>query len=80
MTSEYEAARAEKQCEHRGEQIATVICTRCGNRGKKKPVYACAVHGQCTHGLERRGQESQTPPIKICVGCENGPWSIPTDV
>jgi hypothetical protein len=63
-------------CQHRGAQIDTIRCDQCGQgKGQDKPVYACAIHGRCTHRLEQRGQESQEVPTKICIGCQDGPWS-----
>jgi len=62
-------------CRHRGGRVSTIICDQCGQgKGQEKPVYECLLHGLCTHRLEKRGQEQQTPPIHICVGCEDGPW------
>lgn len=69
-------ATAPKTCPHRGEQVETIICDQCGQgKGQPKPVYSCALHGLCTHRLERRGQESQDPPIRTCIGCPDGPWA-----
>ena len=63
------------ECKHRGGPVLTIICDQCGNgKGQEKPVYECRLHGLCTHRLERRGQEQQTPPIHVCVGCDDGPW------
>lgn len=65
-----------KTCPHRGPQLLTIICDQCGQgKGQPKPVHSCAVHGQCTHRLERRDQTSQDPPIHVCIGCPDGPWS-----
>lgn len=65
-----------KSCPHRGDQVETIICDQCGQgKGQPKPVYSCALHGRCTHRLERRGQESQDPPIRTCIGCPDGPWA-----
>jgi len=64
-------------CQHRGEQIGTIRCDQCGQgKGQMKPVYACAIHGRCTHRLEQRGQQSQEVPTLICIGCPDGPWSF----
>lgn len=64
-------------CPHRSlEQIDTIRCDQCGQgKGQMKPVYACAIHGRCTHRLERRGQQSQEVPTWVCVGCKDGPWA-----
>jgi hypothetical protein len=65
-----------KSCQHRGDQVATITCDQCGQgKGQAKPVYACAIHGRCTQRLERRGQESQDPPVRTCIGCPDGPWA-----
>ena len=65
-----------RQCPHRGDQIDVIRCDQCGQgKGQDKPVYSCAIHGRCTHRLEQRGQESQEVPTKICIGCQDGPWS-----
>jgi hypothetical protein len=65
-------------CQHRGEQIDTIRCDQCGQgRGQDKPVYACAIHGRCTHRLEQRGQRSAEVPTHYCIGCPDGPWAPP---
>jgi hypothetical protein len=62
-------------CQHRGEQIDVIRCDQCGQgRGQMKPVYACAIHGRCTHRLEQRGQRSAETPTEVCIGCNDGPW------
>jgi hypothetical protein len=62
-----------KECPHRGEQVRTMTSDFCGTRGHDLPVFACEIHGECTHRLVCRGQESA---VKICVGCPDGPWSF----
>ena len=65
-----------KSCPHRGEQIDTILCDQCGQgKGQLKPVHACAIHGRCTHRLERRGQDKLDPPTWVCIGCKDGPWA-----
>lgn len=67
-----------KSCPHRGDQVDTIKCDQCSQgKGKMKPVYACAVHGRCTHRLEQRGQDRLDLPVWICVGCKDGPWPPP---
>jgi hypothetical protein len=66
-----------RECPHRSEQIDTIRCDQCGQgKGHDKPVYACAIHGRCTHRLEQRGQQLQEVPTWVCIGCNNGPWSF----
>lgn len=69
-----------KSCQHRGEQIDTIRCDQCGQgKGQDKPVYACAIHGRCTHRLEKRGQQTAEVPTWVCIGCHSGPWAPPLD-
>jgi hypothetical protein len=63
----------EKSCVHRGEQIRTMTSDLCGTRGHELPVYRCKLHKECTHRKVCRGQDDA---VRICVGCENGPWSF----
>lgn len=67
------AAAPEKTCQHRGGEVRTMRSDICGTRGQMIPVYACGVHGECTHRQVCHGQD---PSVKICLGCEDGPWPL----
>jgi hypothetical protein len=62
-----------KSCPHRGDQVRTMTSDLCGSRGQNLPVFSCAIHGECTHSQVCRGQD---PAVRICVGCDDGPWSF----
>jgi hypothetical protein len=62
-----------KQCRHRGEQARTMTSNICGSRGQAIPVYACGLHGECTHRQACHGQDKS---VRICIGCDDGPWAI----
>lgn len=61
-----------KTCHHRGDQLRTMTSDICGTRGHAIPVYACQLHGECTHRQACRGQDAS---VRICVGCDDGPWA-----
>ena len=54
------------------EPVRLMTSDLCGSRGKDLPVYSCSIHGECTHGKVCKAQD---PSVKICIGCEDGPWS-----
>ena len=62
-----------KSCEHRGDQLRTMRSDICGQRGHDIPVYACGLHGECTH---RQACHGQDPSVRVCIGCDDGPWAI----
>ena len=62
-----------KSCEHRGDQLRTMRSDICGSRGQAIPVYACGLHGECTH---RQACHGQDPSVRVCIGCDDGPWAI----
>ena len=62
-----------RDCPHRGEQVRTMTSDLCGTRGHNLPVYACELHGECTHRQVCRGQDAA---VRICVGCSDGPWAF----
>jgi hypothetical protein len=62
-----------KSCPNRGDQIRTMTSDLCGSKGKDMPVYACLIHGECTHSKVCRAQDDS---VAICVGCDDGPWSF----
>ena len=62
-----------KTCQHRGPQIRTMTSDLCGQRGHNLPVYACELHGECTHGQVCRGQD---PSVRVCLTCDDGPWAF----
>jgi hypothetical protein len=62
-----------KSCDYRGEQVRTMTSDLCGTRGHELPVYACELHGECTHRKVCRGQDAA---VRICVGCSDGPWAF----
>lgn len=54
-------------CLHRGKVSREIACAGCGGGEMRLPVYACAVHGECS-----RGDYSRTPAfagVKPCTGC-----------
>lgn len=53
-------------CRHRGEVLRLERNELCGCSGTGEPVYACALHGQCTL---RRFKHNQAPAI--CLGCDD---------
>lgn len=53
-------------CRHRGEKLRDEKCRLCSRRERIEPVFACAIHGQCT---ERRFKSGRGPVT--CLGCEN---------
>jgi len=59
-----------KSCTHRGEELRTMTSDLCGTRGHQLPVYACGLHGECTHRQICHRQE-----VRACVGCTDGPWA-----
>lgn len=61
-----------KSCPHRGDQFRTMTSDICGQRGHAIPVYACDVHGECTHRQACKGQDAS---VRICLGCVDGPWA-----
>jgi hypothetical protein len=62
-----------KSCPQRSkEPVRLMTSDLCGSRGKDLPVYSCSIHGECTHGKVCKAQD---PSVKICIGCEDGPWS-----
>jgi hypothetical protein len=62
-----------KSCPHRGDQLRTMTSDLCGTRGHDLPVYACDLHGECTHRQVCKGQDAA---VRICVGCSDGPWAF----
>lgn len=63
-------------CQHRGEEVRQVECKACPRETVLKPVYACALHGECT--LTRVNQD-----IKGCNKCPDrqppqypGEWAV----
>jgi len=62
-----------KSCQHRGDQLRTMTSDLCGTRGHNLPVYACELHGECTHRQVCKGQDAA---VRICVGCSDGPWAF----
>lgn len=52
-------------CAHRGEKVREVPCLLCGERDQIVPVFACAVHGECT--LRHSGRPRQK--LANCLGC-----------
>ena len=44
-------------CIHRGAQVDERKCKLCGERGVIRPVFACAVHGECTERAWAVGQK-----------------------
>ena len=61
-----------KSCPPRGDQLRTMTSDICGTRGHAVPVYACAMHGECTHRQACKGQDAS---VRICLGCTDGPWA-----
>jgi hypothetical protein len=59
-------------CQHRGDQIREMTSDICGTRGHAIPVYACELHGECTHRQACKGQDAS---VRICLGCGDGPWA-----
>ncbi len=51
-------------CSHRGDVKRIETCELCGSIGKKVPVYACGIHGECTESRFKAGKSPHT-----CVGC-----------
>lgn len=65
--------QADFTCIHRTAQVRTEECALCGGRVGDVPVYGCALHGECTvsaHGI-RRGGQSTTPKVEVCIACED---------
>lgn len=56
-------------CIHRGLVMDSVPCG-CGARGKRVPVYACSLHGECVkHNTGKAGGKK----YHICATCEDRP-------
>ena len=53
-------------CIHRGEAIDEGTADRCGRKGEKFPIYACALHGECVIGAFCKRQK-----WKSCLQCED---------
>ena len=60
-------------CRHRLPQVREMTSDLCGMKGQSIPVYGCAIHGECTHGVACRFQD---PNVRVCLVCEDGPWSF----
>lgn len=53
-------------CQHRGEQTREATADLCGYRKKQFPVFACAIHGECSLSRFCRKQT-----VKSCAVCED---------
>ena len=52
-------------CVHRGEQVSTVGCATCGGGTTQIPVFACAIHEDCTLTRDAGGGTA------ICAKCQD---------
>jgi hypothetical protein len=56
----------EAPCSNRGETLREMEGYCCGGR-QVVDVFACSVHGECTHRNTRAGKDKPQP----CLGCED---------
>lgn len=62
-----DAAQPALPCVHRGAQLRVVACDVCGERGQLRPVFACALHGECV--WRRYWRDSTEPHERECIRC-----------
>jgi hypothetical protein len=61
--------KPEAPCANRGEVLREMEGYCCGGR-QVVDVFACSVHGECTHRNTRAGKDKPKP----CLGCED--WRV----
>lgn len=54
-------------CVHRGQELRTVTCNVCGDRGALAPVFDCEIHGACI----RAETKNSNAPKQHCLTCED---------